>query len=66
MLGFIRRRKADGLDSESNSVRPRNFDFDEPESNLDFKNQITVLDVLSKLRDSGFVVYSILIFPITR
>lgn len=34
-------------------MRPRNFDFDEPESNLDFKNQITVLDVLSKLRDSG-------------
>ena len=27
--------------------------LDEPESNLDFKNQITVLDVLSKLRDSG-------------
>ena len=41
------------LIARSLACDPKILILDEPESNLDFKNQITVLDVLSKLRDSG-------------
>lgn len=66
MLGFIRRRKQMVLIARAIACDPEILILDEPESNLDFKNQITVLDVCQSFATAGFVVYSILIFPITR
>ncbi len=52
LLRAERRRGADGADCKG-AFLPTHLVLDEPESNLDFKNQLLVLDTIEELTKSG-------------
>lgn len=61
-IGFLRRKKCSEMSggelqmvliARAIAARPRVLVLDEPESNLDFKNQLLVLDTMSRLAQSG-------------